>query len=224
MKGWHLTHDSWRLNRKQDGWKMSEKEWLAYLESVTDEELKTAARDLGSAKPPQRVKAPPRMYDDLKAMKNFFSGEEPTEVPVWSTRIVQVIFGFNDASGEGFGDVFLNEEGLSIHVKVWNYKTSHESSNFIEFRNPLEALKKEAELGHFNDAFVFFATDNQTVEADLYNGTSSSESLLEMIIELRALSMKYNFQIFVTHVAGTRMIAQGGNGLSPSDLNTGTMA
>mmetsp|Transcript_3377 Transcript_3377/g.5156 ORF Transcript_3377/g.5156 Transcript_3377/m.5156 type:complete len:146 (+) Transcript_3377:2468-2905(+) len=145
MKGWHLTHDSWRLNRKEDGWKMTDKEWSVYLASISDEELKTAARDLKSAKPPSRVIAVLIFQQDLQAMKHFFSGKKPTEVLVWNRKVVQIIFGFGDASGEGFGDVFLNRDGLSIHVGVWNYTTRDESSNFREFRNPLEALKKEGE-------------------------------------------------------------------------------
>mmetsp|Transcript_25388 Transcript_25388/g.38505 ORF Transcript_25388/g.38505 Transcript_25388/m.38505 type:complete len:109 (-) Transcript_25388:345-671(-) len=102
-------------------------------ESITDEDLKTAARNLGSAEPPSTVLAVPRLEMDLKAMKRFFKGEKPTEVPVRATKVFQIIYGFGDASGEGFGDVFLNKEGLSIHVGVWNYQSREESSNFREF-------------------------------------------------------------------------------------------
>jgi len=62
--------------------------------------------------------------------------------------------------------------------------------------------------------FVIFCTDNSIVEAALYKGTSDSPLLLEMVIEFQGMLMKYGCQAFVSHVAGTRMIAQGGEGLS----------
>ena len=34
LKGIHLTLDSWRPNQKDDGWKMSNKEWMNFLCSV----------------------------------------------------------------------------------------------------------------------------------------------------------------------------------------------
>lgn len=71
---------------------------------------------------------------------------------------------------------------------------------------------------------MFLATDNSTVESDLYRGASRCETLLQCIIDWNKLEMKYNFKSFVTHIAGTRMIVQGGDGLSQSNLNAGTMA
>jgi len=70
----------------------------------------------------------------------------------------------------------------------------------------------------------FFRHRQLTVETALYTGTSGSKLLLECVIEWRELEMKYGFKSFVTHVAGTRMIAQGGDGLSRSDLNAGVLA
>mmetsp|Transcript_24091 Transcript_24091/g.36605 ORF Transcript_24091/g.36605 Transcript_24091/m.36605 type:complete len:87 (+) Transcript_24091:541-801(+) len=66
--------------------------------------------------------------------------------------------------------------------------------------------------------------DNSTVESALYSGTSSSKLLLECVIEFRHLEMNSEFKSFITHVAGTRMIAQGGDGLLQSDLNSGVLA
>jgi len=49
LKGYHLIIDSWRQNRKEDGWKMSRREWYSYLESVEDEDEREAIRALGEA-------------------------------------------------------------------------------------------------------------------------------------------------------------------------------
>ena len=44
-----------------------------------------------------------------------------------------------------------------------------------------------------------------------------------MVIEFHGMLMKYGCQAFISHVAGTRMIAQGGDGLSRGALNEGVM-
>ena len=45
--------------------------------------------------------------------------------------------------------------------------------------------------------------------------------LLDMVIEFYVLQMKFCFTCIVVHVAGTRMIAQGGDGLSRGATNEG---
>ena len=135
----------------------------------------------------------------------------------------QVIYGVGDASGEGFGDSFLSKDGLSYHIGIWKEDTGNQSSNYREFRNFLVAFKREGEAGRLANSFVLFCTDNSTVEAALFKGTSSSKLLLEMVIEFHSLLMTYGCEAFISHVAETRMIAQGGDGLSRGALNEGVM-
>jgi len=135
----------------------------------------------------------------------------------------QVIYGVEDASRDGFGDSFLAKDSISYHIGIWNEKVSSQSSNYREFRNFLVAFKREGDAGHLANSFVIFCTDNSTVGAALYKGTSDSHFLLKMVIEFHSLLMKYECQAFISHIAGTRMIARGGDGLSRGALNEGVM-
>jgi hypothetical protein len=67
-------------------------------------------------------------------------------------------------------------------------------------------------------------TDNATVEACAEKGSSSSRKLLELIIWLQALSTRLGVRIHIFHVAGTRTIAQGTDGVSRGYLSQGVMA
>jgi hypothetical protein len=147
LKRYHLSLDSWRANRKEDGWRMSSKEWDRFLEGITNDDEREAVRRLGDAGHPPTIKAAPRLKGDLEAVIQLTAAETPTEVAVRARRVYQVIYGFGDASGKGFGDSFLSEDGISIHIGVWTYKESQQSSNYREFRNPLDALRREGEAG-----------------------------------------------------------------------------
>jgi len=203
---------------------MAPNEWDVYLMSIDDEDEREICRALGAAEHPEVVDAIPRFKADLEALNKFFESDLPVEVPVRSTHLAYVVYGFGDTSKEGFGNSLLLNDKLSVHIGIWNYASKDKSSNFREFRNVVEGIRKEGERGKLKGCFLFFATDNSTVETALYSGTSTSELLLECVIEFRQLEMKYEFRSFVTHVAGTCMNAQGGDGLSGSDLNAGVLA
>lgn len=40
LNGVHLTLDSWRANRKEDGRKMTPKEWEGYLETIEEPKVR----------------------------------------------------------------------------------------------------------------------------------------------------------------------------------------
>ena len=65
---------------------------------------------------------------------------------------------------------------------------SDESSNFIEFKNWINAIKREGEEGCLQNTILLFCTDNAVVERAIYNGTSSFPKLLDIVIKV------YNFQ------------------------------
>jgi len=170
LKGYHLTINLWRKKRQEDGWKMATKEWDDYLMSIEDEDEREICRALGTAEHPEFVEAVPRFKADLKALNKFFESESPVEVPVRSKHVAYVVYGFGDASKEGFGNSLLLNDGLSIHIGIWNYASKDKSSNFREFRNVVKGIRKEGERGKLKDCFLFFATDNSRVENALYSG------------------------------------------------------
>ena len=155
----------------------------------------------------------------MKAQEKFFDKEEPMKVKMRAKRCHQV----EDASGDGFGDLFMTKDGLSYHIGIWNEKMSKQSSNYRDVRNFLVALNREGDAGKLADSFVIFCTDNSTIKAALYKGINDGSLLLDMVIAFHFLLMKYICHAFISHVTGTRMIAQGGNGLSRGALNEGVM-
>ena len=115
---------------------------------------------MGNMNHPEKAKAVPRLVEDLHSIQQLLQGSVPLEVCVRYKRTVQVIFGFYDASKDGFGNSFLTKDGLIYQVGVWSYAIAEESSNFREFRNPLDALEREGEAGNLKDAFVLLVTNN----------------------------------------------------------------
>jgi hypothetical protein len=217
LKGFYLTLNSWRPNRDKDDWKMSDKRWK---EEIDEGEAESGvASDNG----PETV-ASTRFPSDVAALAMIF---EPKEVPRVSLRtrsVVTVVYGFGDASGTGLGATFTCGSGFNFRIGVWGAAEKDESSNWKEFSNVVEALEDEAESGNLIDTEVFMFTDNATVEACSSKGSSSSPKLLQLIIRLRALSTKFGFKLHIFHVAGTRMIAQGTDGVSRGFLALGVMA
>jgi hypothetical protein len=67
-------------------------------------------------------------------------------------------------------------------------------------------------------------TDNSTAESAFFKGTSSSEKLFDLVLRLRKIEMEGDLFIHLVHVAGTRMIWSGVDGLSRGDHNAGVMA
>jgi hypothetical protein len=66
---------------------------------------------------------------------------------------------------------------------------------------------------------VFLYTDNQTAERAYSKGMAGSRSLFELIVLLYKLQMEFDFILRVIWIAGTRMIQQGTDGLSPGEDN-----
>jgi len=72
-------------------------------------------------------------------------------------------------------------------------------------------------------AELFLFTDNSVAEGAFYRGTSSNPRLFDLVLRLRSLEMHSSLRLHVVHVSGERMVAQGTDGLSRSDLDVGVM-
>jgi hypothetical protein len=70
---------------------------------------------------------------------------------------------------------------------------------------------------------VFLFTDNSTAEEAYYKGNSPSRLLFELVLRLQRLEMHRNLILHITHVAGTRMMSQGTDGLSRGLFTGGVM-
>ena len=155
-------------------------------------------------------------------------------------KTVKVVYGFGDASKQGFGSTIVTPD-KSIHWTAGHWALDEEqvaemgqyenptliqerSSNYRELRNLVEELEKAFERGLLNHREMFLFTDNSTAEAAYFKGTSSSEHLFDLVLRIRKIEMSGLCKIHLIHVAGTRMIWQGTDGLSRGDRNAGVMA
>jgi hypothetical protein len=222
LKGIHQTLDSWRPNRDDDGWKLP----LRLQRTVTESEA--------DGKAPQRVKAVVRLESDLKALEALLEGDGPPKRRIRSGKVVEVYYGFGDASATGActnfqhvlkkRQVFELDETIHYWYGHWCTEVSEESLNYRELLNLVEGLEIQVREGGLRDCEVFMFTDNSIAEAVYFKGKSTSRKLFELVLRLRRLKMSGGLILHVIHVAGTRMIDQGADGGSRGDLNQGSMA
>jgi hypothetical protein len=62
-----------------------------------------------------------------------------------------------------------------------------------------------------SESFLF--TDNTTMEAAFWKGTSGSKTLFELVLHLKVLELQHGLILHVVHMSGRHMIAQGTEGL-----------
>jgi len=98
------------------------------------------------------------------------------------------------------------------------------SSNYRELRNLVDAVEAGVASGDLADAELFVFTDNSTAEGAYSKGNTDSPLLFDLVLRLRCLDMSGGLRLHVIHVAGTRMVAQGTDGLSRGDVTDGIMA
>jgi hypothetical protein len=76
-------------------------------------------------------------------------------------------------------------------------------------------VEEEAMAGYLTGGELWLFIDNMTAEGCFFRGGSSSKQLHELVLWLtRKTKLEYDLTLHVVHVAGTRMIAQGKDGLS----------
>jgi hypothetical protein len=239
--GFHLTIDGWRDNRLDTGWRKKEPLKGPTLEGArgdggVGEEMLAMEQALGHTReemglgsslpeePPTFVKAAPRLLSDLLAFRALMSGEKPPLKRARCSKVATAIYSFVDASGRGFGSTFQVGNQVFFQYGQWPERISEtSSSNWRELANLVESLEVEVRERGLCDCEIFLFTDNTTAEAAYWKGTSKSEWLFDLVLRLRLLEMNNDLIIHVIHVAGTRMKAQGTDGISRGDKSMGVM-
>jgi hypothetical protein len=177
--------------------------------------------DLG---PPLKVAPVKRLKDDLRALHALTHHEKPPRRMARLGKFARAVYGFGDASKDGFGaSIEVLNHGVIWRSGVWNLSIREESSNFREFKNLVESIEKFVADGTLKGHELFMFTDNSTAEAAFFKGTSSSEKLFDLVLRLRKIEIEGELVIHLIHVAGTRMIWSGVDGLSRGDHNAGVM-
>jgi hypothetical protein len=185
LKGIHLTLDSWRSDRNEDGWKRTRADMEHLRRNGYPEETMKALSD----ESPHLVMPVPRLEQYLKALLALTDPLVPPERSVRSKRLLQVCYGFGDASGEGFGSIILLDGTVEWESGLWKefYKT--EFSNRQEFENLVQRLESFAESHRGAAIEVFMFTDNYVTECAYFRGTSSSSILFGLVLRLRKLEL-----------------------------------
>lgn len=242
LKGLHATIDSWRYGRTAAGWKKGAKKLKKseseYEENELDWEERLGLTQLSESEP-LLVFPVPRFRKDLVCLIELMSSKSPPQRLGRMNTHARVIYGFGDASKHGFGaSIELSDKTIFWRFGQWRLEEEYRSqshiknltlmeersSNYRELRNLVEVLESAFEEGMLQDREIFMFTDNTTAEAAFFKGTSSSELLFELVLRLRKLEMTGKCVIHMIHVAGTRMINQGTDGLSRGDKTSGVMA
>lgn len=130
-----------------------------------------------------------------------------------------------DASSTGFGGSFALPDGSIYFCQgIWGHDSDSDSSNFRELRNLVESLEDSIIVGDLQNSEIFIFTDNSTAQGAFYKGNTPSRPLFELILRLRCIEMQAAIKLFVIHVAGSRTISQGMDGLSRGNLSKGIFA
>ena len=120
------------------------------------------------------------------------------------TQVVQVFYGFGDASGKQFGATLSENyncrgrlsgaghgpDRIRFRIGLWSPEVEEESSNYKELRNLVDTVGEEARASQLRDCELFVFTDNSTAEGCFHRGTSKSVHLHSLVLELRTLERR----------------------------------
>ena len=165
----------------------------------------------------------PRFIEDIKALMCLSESDSPPLRVIRCKTVFAAVYGFGDASGKGFCGTLGYHGSINYRIGVWGRDADSESSNYKELRNLVDTAEEEAISGRLFNAEFYLFTDNSTAENSFHRGSSKSKLLHGLVVKLRKLEMDYNLVIYLIHVAGTRMIAQGTDGGSRGSLLEGVM-
>jgi hypothetical protein len=121
--GYHMTIDSWRQGRDEEGWRLHGKALQKAAERAD------WAPSIGYIEGPQVVRAVPRFWSDLEAL------EKLTESPTSPLRRIhcrgegRAFYGFGDASGPGFGASIQIGDWIEFEYGQWSSEITEEASS-----------------------------------------------------------------------------------------------
>jgi hypothetical protein len=152
LKGFHLTIPGHLPRQDAEGWKIAERSWDAYAHQQVAEELMTEDQALEAINPPdyndiltpKKVLPMTRLEWDLKALQSILSAEHPPEVMICTLKVYNVIYGFREASGKGFGSTVTSNSGTKYRMGILEPNAEGNSSNWRAFENIVKALEEEA--------------------------------------------------------------------------------
>ncbi len=214
--------DSWHPHRDHEGWKLSASDsTVAYWNDTLEQWEYASSYD--SRDPPNSVTPAPRLRSDVESLLLLMASEIPPVRHIRSSKISVAIYGFRDASGSGFGGSFgLPNGDVLFRYGVWGRDSESASSNYRELNNLVMMIEEGIHSGELLHSELFVFTDNTTAESAYYRGNTDNKALFNLVLRLRLIDC-HQLKLHIVHVAGTRMIQQGTDGLSRGDLSCGVM-
>jgi hypothetical protein len=94
-------------------------------------------------KPPSFVQGVPRLGSDLSALAKLIAPNHPPRRVIHADNILITLYGFGDASGDGFGSTMLTPSGLWYRYGLWGRDLSRQSLNYREMRNLVDLVALE---------------------------------------------------------------------------------
>jgi hypothetical protein len=144
LKGFHLILASHLPGRDTDGWKLTNHKWtMQVLNQVDAREITQQEADAliekasaGNKKPPPKVKIVTQFWNDIYALKEYFTLDLPPDIEFRQQNICHLLYGFADASGGGLGStVLIPGTGIRYLASVCGSDDESQSSNYKEFEN-----------------------------------------------------------------------------------------
>ena len=171
-------------------------------EDLADELASDSWSGESGTKAPRRVTMVFRLRADVQALQLLMAFERPVKRIIRRRQLIQVSYGFGDASGKGFGSCILINGKVHWKGGQWIRSISEETSNYRELRNLVDALEEAVTSGVIDGSELFMFTDNSVAERAYFRGTSQSRLLFELIVRLRNVEMQAGCTIFLVHVYG----------------------
>ena len=140
LKGVHLTLDSWREGRDEDGWA------VAQQVREVEEHLRNG-EEVDTPEAPMHVSAMTRLLDDVNVLIQLFDGPMPNIRMARPLKSAVAIYGFGDASGFGFGSTLIKEGRILYQLGKWSEDIAKESLNYRELCNLVEAVEEHSSEG-----------------------------------------------------------------------------
>ena len=193
MKGMHLTVDSWRPGRAEDGFKMTPNETQKLESSLwgriglpcrredkggVDHVVDMPEHDGDCA--PATVLPVGHYIRDLECLTTLTSTLEPPQQLYQATQQA-AFYVLGDASGKGKGNTVVEQYGIDYESGAWNLQWCQNYSNCQEAENLADRLERLVLDRSLVDHEVFLITDNSAFEGAYYKGHSPSRHLSEIV-------------------------------------------
>lgn len=154
-----------------------------YEPKIMSKELKEILKETRAH--PKVVRAVPRLESDKNALKQLTQFESVPRRQARMKHRMRVMYGFGDASGTGFGSMIrMSNREIVWKSGIWlTAMVEEHNSNFFELSTLVHALEDLHQGGKLAGQEVFMFTDNTTVEAAHFHGTTKSgKQLFDLVL------------------------------------------